>query len=423
MKIISSTKDYRLIDLFAGIGGIRLAFSDVFGDNVVFSSEIDKYARAIYTANFKDIPQGDITKIDESLIPSFDILLAGFPCQPFSNAGPRRGFNDERAHLFFHIERIVKYHRPQVVFLENVKGLKTHDKGNTYKTIYNRLKNLGYSIHSKILNAKDFGVPQNRERIFIVCFRDKKIFDNFQFPQPLNKKVRVQDLLEKEVEEKFYYTNTKHYHMLKKAMTSKDTCYQLRRSYVRENKNNLCPTLTANIGTGGNNVPLIIDNKDIRKLTPRECARFQGISDDFALQKNITKVGDILEKEVSDKYTISDKLWAGHQRRKAEHQKKGNGFGYSLFNHNSSYTSTISARYYKDGSEILIEQAGRNPRKLTPTEATKLQGFPSSFNLPVSDTQAYKHVGNSVCVPLVRAIAYQIKKCLDDTTFVQRNQL
>jgi len=317
MKIIQkklfeyNTKKYKFIDLFAGIGGIRLGFQNVFKEKAdfVFASEIDKFARETYFANFNDMPKGDITKINEKDIPSFDVLLAGFPCQPFSNAGLKKGFNDTRGTLFFDIARITKFHKPQVLFLENVKGFKTHDKGNTFKIVKSTLEEIGYNVFAKVLNAKDFGVPQNRERIYIVAFLDKSI--NFEFPTP--KMINV-------------------------------------------------------------------------------------------------KVGDILEKVVDEKYTISDKLWAGHQRRKIEHKKKGNGFGYCLFDKNSKYTSTISARYYKDGSEILISQIGKNPRKLTPREAARLQGFPDSFKIPVSDTQAYKQFGNSVAVPVIEELAKIILK-------------
>ncbi len=308
MKKIS---DFNFIDLFAGIGGIRFGFEDFFG-KCVFSSEFDKYAQITYNANFNELPSGDITKIDKKNITKFDILLAGFPCQPFSNAGLKMGFQDIRGTLFFHIMEIINYHKPKVIFLENVKGLKSHNKGKTYQTIQNILEESGYYIYSKILNAKDFGLPQNRERIYIIGFLEDI---DFIFPNPNFKKV---------------------------------------------------------------------------------------------------KVGDILEDDVSDKYTISDKLWSGHKKRKDDHIKKGNGFGYSLFNKNSLYTSTISARYYKDGSEILIEQIGKNPRKLTPREAARLQGFPDSFKIPVSDMQAYKQFGNSVSIPVIKALAKQIKLSLEE---------
>jgi len=308
-KELKNTK-FSFIDLFAGIGGIRMGFENVGGE-CVFTSEWDEPAQKTYQANFNEIPYGDITKIDPEEIPSFDMLLAGFPCQPFSQAGLKMGFEDTRGTLFFDIARIIKKHKPSVVFLENVRNLSGHDKGNTLKVIIGTLEELGYKVFNKVLNAKDFGVPQNRARIYIIGFKDNV---NFIFPEE---------------------------------------------------------------------------------------------------PKIKTKVWDVLEKEVDSKYTISDKLWAGHQRRKKEHREKGNGFGYSLFDEKSEYSSTISARYYKDGSEILIKQKNKNPRKLTPREASRLQGFPESFIIPVSDTQAYKQFGNSVAVPVIKALAKQIMLALE----------
>ena len=311
---------FKFIDLFAGIGGIRLPFQEL-GGKCVFSSEIDKFAKQTYQAFHGDIPDGDITLIDPNSINDFDILLAGFPCQPFSQAGKRQGFDDTRGTMFFYIEEILRIKKPKAFLLENVKGLRGHDKGNTFKVICKHLESLGYKIHTQVLAAKDFGLPQNRERIYIVGFLEQSTSDNFYFPSPLN------------IE---------------------------------------------------------------------------------------TKVGSILENDndVADKYTISDRLWQGHQRRKLEHQHKGNGFGYSLFNNESSYTNTISARYNKDGSEILIEQKGKNPRKITPVEAARLQGFPDEIVLRarengVSDAQLYKQFGNSVAVSVIREIAKRMKHALD----------
>lgn len=304
-------QNLKFIDLFAGIGGIRIGFEKHFG-KCVFSSEWDKFSQMTYQKNFNHKPAGDITQIHETMIPEFDILLAGFPCQPFSNAGLRKGFEDSRGTLFFDIARIIKYHKPRVIFLENVKGFKNHDKGKTFLTVKRILEEFGYKIYSQVLNARDFGVPQNRERIYIVGFIDEV---DFSFPKPK------------------------------------------------------CPFI---------------------------------------------KVGDILEENVDEKYTISDRLWEGHKKRKLEHKAKGNGFGYSLFDENSRYTSTISARYYKDGSEALINQRGKNPRKITPREAARLQGFPDSFKIPVSDNQAYKQFGNSVSVPVIEAIAENIKLSLEN---------
>jgi DNA (cytosine-5)-methyltransferase 1 len=301
---------FTFIDLFAGIGGIRIGF-EYAGGECVFTSEWDESAQKTYKANFGEIPYGDITKINAEEIPSFDVLLAGFPCQPFSQAGLKKGFEDTRGTLFFDIARIIKHHKPSVVFLENVRNLIGHDKGNTLKVIINTLEEMDYKIKYNILNAKDFGLPQNRARIYIIGFKDDV---NFEFPEP---------------------------------------------------------------------------------------------------PKTKTRVWDILDKKVDSKYTISDKLWAGHQRRKKEHEEKGNGFGYSLFDEKSDYTSTISARYYKDGSEILIKQKDNNPRKLTPREAARLQGYPENFVIPVSDIQAYKQFGNSVAVPVIKALANQIIKTLE----------
>jgi DNA (cytosine-5)-methyltransferase 1 len=305
----AKTGDIKIIDLFAGIGGIRTGFEE-YGCESVFSSEWDEPAQKTYQANFDEVPYGDITKIDPEEIPPFDIVLAGFPCQPFSQAGKKLGLADTRGTLFFDIAKIVEKHKPSVVFLENVKRFRSHDGGRTFETIKTVLEDLGYEVHAKVLNAKDFGVPQNRERIYIVAFLGQT---TFEFPKS------------------------------------------------------------------------------------------SGIK---------TRLGDILEKNVDSKYTLSDKLWSGHQRRKKQHENKGNGFGYSLFNEDSEYTSTISARYYKDGSEILIEQKGKNPRKLTPREAARLQGYDDSFIIPVSDAQAYKQFGNSVAVPVIKALAKEVIKSL-----------
>jgi len=305
--------DFTFIDLFAGIGGIRIPFQEL-GGKCVFTSEWDKFAQKTYRVNFGEEPQGDITKIDAKDIPDFDILLGGFPCQPFSQAGLKKGFSDTRGTLFFEIERIIQEKRPKAFLLENVKQLRGHDKGRTLKVILEHIDALNYYVKAEVLRAGDFGVPQNRERIYIVGIS------------------------------KDYY-----------------------------------------------NLP---DDYDF--VFPRP-----------TFEK--TRLGDILECNVDEKYTISDALWDGHQRRKKEHQEKGNGFGFSLFNEESEYANTISARYYKDGSEILIDQGeGKNPRKLTPRECARLQGFPEEFIITVSDTQAYKQFGNSVAVPVVRAVAKRI---------------
>jgi len=307
-KQTAKPKKFKFIDLFAGVGGIRIPFEELGGE-CVFTSEWDKFSQITYEANFGEKPHGDITQIDEKDIPKHNLLLAGFPCQAFSQAGLKKGFQDTRGTMFFEIARILDHHKPNAFLLENVKGLRGHDKGNTFKTIVSILNELGYqTLESEVLNAKHFGLPQNRERIFIVGFK-KNV--NFQFPTP--------------------------------------------------------------------------------PQTP-------------------TRLGNILQKKVSNKYTISDKLWAGAQARKQKHLDKGYGFGYSLFDRNAEYTSTISARYYKDGSEILIKQKNNNPRKLTPLEASRLQGFPDNFIIPVSDSQAYRQFGNAVPVSVIRAVAKQMIK-------------
>lgn len=281
-KIDLNNKKYKAIDLFAGIGGIRLGFQNAFKENIefVFSSEIDKYAQQTYTANFGEIPHGDITKIDEKDIPSHDILLAGFPCQAFSIAGKRLGFEDTRGTLFFEVARIVKYHKPKIVFLENVKGFVNHDKGNTFRVVKETLEEMGYKVYSKVLNAKDFGVPQNRERIYIVAFLDEV---EFEFPKPLDINTSIKSKFEDDVPEKYYYNNKPLFERIKDDVVDENSIYQWRRQYVRENKSGVCPTLTANMGTGGHNVPIIKDKKGIRKLTPRECANFQGFPNSFVL--------------------------------------------------------------------------------------------------------------------------------------------
>ena len=302
----------KIIDLFAGIGGIRKGTEQSLGkENMtcVFTSEINKYSIQTYKTNYnnEDV-HGDITQINEKDIPEHDLLLGGFPCQAFSHAGKGLGFNDTRGTLFFDINRILKEKKPKAFLLENVKKLTSHDNGKTFKVIINCLEENGYKVFYKVLRARDFGIPQNRERIFIVGFLDHNV--NFSFPQPTGIK---------------------------------------------------------------------------------------------------TRVGDILEEYVDPKYTISDKLWAGHKKRKEENKKKGKGFGYQMVHHDSIYTATLSARYYKDGSEILIHQEFKNPRKITPREAARLQGFPENFVIPVSNNQAYQQFGNSVCVPVIKAIVDEMK--------------
>lgn len=308
---------FKFIDLFAGIGGFRLAFEKAGGE-CVFSSEWDRFCQITYEANFGEKPAGDITKIDEHDIPDHDVLVAGFPCQPFSIAGVSKknslgrhhGFRDEtQGTLFFDIARILEAKQPDAFLLENVKNLRNHDRGRTFNIIMRTLEELGYSVTSKVLDARHY-VPQHRERIFIVGYRRDLYPDiNFVFPEPPDD-------------------------------------------------------------------------------TPR--------------------VANILESEVDPKYTLSDHLWQYLQNYKQKHQQKGNGFGFGLIDPETDTTTrTLSARYHKDGSEILIKQNGRNPRRLTPRECAALMGFPKEFVIPpsLSDTQAYRQFGNSVVVPLAEKIA------------------
>lgn len=358
-------KNFRFIDLFAGVGGFHIAMHEN-GGKCVFASEIDKFARITYEHNFKRISpelfekgnfNQDITdeKLNYSEIPNFDVLCAGFPCQPFSNAGLKKGFDDTRGTLFFNIKEIVKakidgnklnkeVSIPKILLLENVKGFKNHDKGNTFKILKRTLNEMGYEVAAEILNSKHFGVPQNRERIFIVAwYKDSINKTDFKFPFGIDENDKV--IFDKE----------------KREFEAKNVC----------------------------------------------------VGDILLSQSKLEE----LEEENKKSYTISAKLWAGHKRRKSEHAEKGNGFGYSLFNDSSPYTSTISARYYKDGSEILIDQKDENisiPRKLHPVEAARLQGYPidSWYEIPVSDNQAYKQFGNSVSIPVVKTITSEIIKQL-----------
>jgi len=278
--------NFKFIDLFAGIGGIKIAFENS-GFNCVFSNDFDKNCKITFDQNFKNnLFLEDLSKISNSQIPSFDILTAGFPCQPFSIAGYREGFDDKkgRGNLFFEIVRIIQDKRPLAFLLENVKNLKTHDNGKTIKIIYSELEKLGYFVTDKVMNAMEYGnIPQNRERIYIVGFNSKKNFENFTFPKKLVLSKNIADCLEKKVDEKYYYNNKPLFEKISQHITKKNTLYQWRRKYVRENKNFVCPTLTANMGMGGHNVPIILDDFGIRKLTPRECANFQGFPEEYQL--------------------------------------------------------------------------------------------------------------------------------------------
>ena len=298
-------ENYKFIDLFAGIGGFHLALSS-YGAECVFASEWDKYAANTYQKNFGIKPYGDITKIEVEDIPVHDIICGGFPCQAFSISGKQKGFDDTRGTLFFDMARIVNFHKPKVLFLENVKNLVTHDKGQTFKTIISSLEELGYFVHYKVLNSLTHAnIPQNRERIFIVAFLNKSHFDNFIFPQSIPLTLTISNMLEKKkVHDDFYQTNrdSKAVNEMLAHIKKKNTIYQYRRFYLRENKNNICPTLTANMGTGGHNVPLILDNFGVRKLTPRECFNFQGFPKNFILPSSLAN--SHLYKQAGNSITV-----------------------------------------------------------------------------------------------------------------------
>ena len=313
-KSLRTDGKFTFIDLFAGIGGMRLGFEQA-GGSCVYSNEWNKYSQKTYLANFGDWPEGDITKVDARTIPDHDILVAGFPCQPFSIAGVSKknslgmatGFEDKtQGTLFFDVCRILKAKRPKAFLLENVKNLKSHQRGQTFKVIYESLQELNYDVFYQVIDGQHY-VPQHRERILIVGF-DRERYGSVNFDFNLN----------------------------------------------------------------------IPEHKPV--------------------------IADILETDVDEKYTLSDKLWEYLQNYAEKHRKAGNGFGYGIASP-EGVARTLSARYYKDGSEILIEQPGKNPMRLTPRECARLQGFPDSFSIPVSDTQAYRQFGNSVVVPLIGAVA------------------
>lgn len=282
-------KKYKVVSLFSGIGGIDLAFEQA-GFNVVWANEIDKYAAITYRTNFSNhkLVEGDIKQVKTEEVPNFDILIAGFPCQAFSVAGEQKGFNDERGKLFFEIIRFLKEKKPLVFLLENVRNLVNHNEGGTLKKMLELLKDCGYWVKYDVLSADTHGnIPQNRERIFIVGFRSKKQHEKFSFPTEVPLKTQIKDLVDFESPQKkdFYYSADNHgyYDKLTQEITQENTIYQWRRIYVRKNKSNVCPTLTANLGTGGHNVPLIFTKWGIRKLTPQECFNLQGFPLSFQL--------------------------------------------------------------------------------------------------------------------------------------------
>lgn len=351
---LSKRGEFRFIDLFAGIGGIRLAFEGVGGE-CVFTSEWDSYAQRTYCENFVSGHEvnGDITAIHECDVPDHDVLLAGFPCQPFSIAGVSKknalgrahGFADEtQGTLFFDVARILKAKRPRAFLLENVKNLQSHDRGRTFDVIHRTLRDeLGYQVFYKVIDGAHF-VPQHRERIIIIGFRDPVIFDWDMVDLPAKGNHTLSEVLHRKGE------------------------------------------------------PLI--------------------------EADSSKYFDQATQAVLAKYTLTDKLWAYLQAYKRKHQAAGNGFGFGLVT-GSSVTRTLSARYYKDGSEILVSQGSKvNPRRLTPRECARLMGFPDSFKIPVSDTRAYKQFGNSVVVPVMEAVARAMYPLIVDAdALTERTQL
>ena len=278
-SINTPSNKLNMIDLFAGTGAFSLAFNSTNAVNIVFSNDMCMASKTIYDENFDHkLTLKNLNEINVEDIPSHDILTGGFPCQPFSIAGHQEGFKDERSNVFWKILSIIDYHQPKCVILENVKNILSHDQGNTFNTIKSNLENKGYHICFKVLNTSDItGIPQHRERIYIVCLKSKNVFDKFNLDFPKIEKKLTSSFFEDDVPDKYYYTDkSSTWTLVKSNVVKKDTIYQYRRVYIRENKSSECPTLTANMGSGGHNVPIILDNKGVRKLTPRECFNFQG---------------------------------------------------------------------------------------------------------------------------------------------------
>lgn len=272
-----------MIDLFAGTGAFTLAFEFA---NVLFANDIDSHSKKIYDENFKHkLTLMNLNEVNVEDIPKHDILTGGFPCQPFSIAGKQKGFDDERTNVFWKILDIIDYHEPKCIILENVKNLVSHDDKRTFETIISNLEKRGYHVRHKVLNTAEItGIPQNRERIYIVCMKSKDMFDKFSLDFPTVEKKKIKEFLEIDVPSKYYYTEqSKIWKLVKDGVIKKNTVYQCRRIYMRENKSGECPTLTANMGTGGNNIPIILDDKGIRKLTPRECFNLQGFPSSYKL--------------------------------------------------------------------------------------------------------------------------------------------
>jgi DNA (cytosine-5)-methyltransferase 1 len=286
IKTKSNSQKLNMIDLFAGTGAFTLAFQLTNNVNVVFGNDMVEHSKKIYDENFNHkLTLKNLNEVKVEDIPSHHILTGGFPCQPFSIAGLQEGFKDERSNVFWKILSIIDYHQPKCVILENVKNLVSHDENKTFTTIKENLQKRGYYICYKVLNTAEItGIPQHRERIYIVCVKSKKVFDKFSLDFPKIEKKPISNFLENSVPDKYYYTDkSTTWTLVKNNVVKKNTIYQYRRVYVRENKSSECPTLTANMGGGGHNVPIILDDKGIRKLTPRECFNFQGFPASYKL--------------------------------------------------------------------------------------------------------------------------------------------
>jgi DNA (cytosine-5)-methyltransferase 1 len=277
--VVEPSPKLRMIDLFAGTGAFTHAFEQTGKVTCVFANDMMESSKKMYDENFRHkLTLQDLNTVKVEDIPAHDILTGGFPCQPFSIAGKQEGFEDERSNVFWKILAIIDHHTPRCVVLENVKNLVSHDDGRTFEIIKKNLTDRGYHIQTKVLDTSEItGVPQHRERIYIVCLKDKSIFDKFSLEFPKIEKKAITTMLETTVPAKYYYTEASStWPLVSAEITKQNTIYQYRRVYVRENKSNECPTLTANMGGGGHNVPLILDTTGIRKLTPRECFNFQG---------------------------------------------------------------------------------------------------------------------------------------------------
>lgn len=305
-----NVNNFTCASFFAGVGGIELGFEKA-GFRTIYANEFDPLPKTTYEKNFNTpVDCRDINDVESKEIPNFNIMLAGFPCQAFSVAGYRQGFDDEKGRgvLFFQLARILKDKHPEVVFLENVKNLVAHDSGKTFRIIVEALETEGYHVKYQVLNTMEYGnIPHNRERIYIVGFLNKEAYKEFDFPKPIELSTPLSNLIdfENKVDDKYYYTKDKfpHYDILEKNMTRMDTVYQWRRVYVRENQSNVCPTLTANMGTGGHNVPLVLTKHGIRKLTPRECFNLQGFPDSFYLPEDLANAH--LYKQAGNSVSVS----------------------------------------------------------------------------------------------------------------------